>query len=161
MATGTAYPAEQNATQAPAMNDPENPIRAAIQFQNELLRKNWPDDRGVADLSGIRADSEARQYAARARVDGRLLGVWCATRETFLHPDFQFDGAGNLRPDVVRLLAVLPDEDDHGGWRRAFWLYSPHPLLHGQLPAEVFTRDPVRVLGVARLEFHGDRDDGW
>ncbi|SRR5258708_18456288 len=64
-------------------------------------------------------------------------------------------------PDVAELLAILPDRDDLGGWRRAFWLYSPHALLEGRAPSDVFVTDPQRVIGVATRGFAGSQDAGW
>jgi hypothetical protein len=79
----------------------------------------------------------------------------------FLYPDFQFDRSGAIREDIAELLAVLPSEDDRGGWRRTFWLYSPHALLDDRTPAEIFIDDPTRVIAVAREEFLGDLDATW
>jgi hypothetical protein len=143
------------------MNDPETSSQASIDFRDELLAKNWPDDQGVAELTGVLSGPEAGQYASRARAAGELLGVWCAPRRAFIYPDFQFDRWGKPRPHVAELLAILPYDEDRGGWRCAFWLYSPHAYLDNQLPAEVFARDPAWVLRVARDQFSGDRDAGW
>lgn len=135
---------------------------AAIEFRNELLAKNWPDGKRVAKMAGSRSGSNPHQYAARLRSGGGLLGVWVATERTYRHPDFQFDSHGGVRPEVSDLLKVLPsDEEDRGGWRRAFWLYSPHAKLDGETPAEVFVRDPKRVVEVAEGEFRGDADAHW
>jgi hypothetical protein len=143
------------------MNAPKNPTEDAIDFRDELLGKNWPNDRDVAAFKGISADAQAEQYVAQARAAGILLGVWSAPQRAFLYPDFQFDSFGNLHPDVTGLLAVLPDQDDRSGWRRTFWLYSPHALLNMESPAAVFARDSQRVLEVARAEFEGDPNTCW
>lgn len=133
---------------------------SAVEFRDELLKKGWPDDRGVAEL--VKAPGpEAKTYAIRAQASAELLGAWCAPRHCFLYPDFQFHRSGAIRKDVAGLLAVLPSEDDRGGWRRTFWLYSPHPLLDDRTPAEIFIDDPTRVIAVAREEFLGDRDATW
>jgi len=133
---------------------------SAIEFRNELLEKGWPDDQGVAELAKARGP-EATTYAIRAQASGYLLGVWSAPRHCFFYPDFQFDRSGAIRKDVAGLLAVLPSEDDRGGWRRTFWLYSPHALLDDRTPAEIFIDDPTRVIAVAREEFRGDREAAW
>lgn len=103
----------------------------AIGFRDELLQKGWPDAHRVAERAGKAPGSEVTTGAIRARARGGLLGVWSAPRHCFLYPDFQFDRSGATRKDVAILLAVLPSKDDRAGWRRAFWLYSPHPLLDG------------------------------
>jgi hypothetical protein len=97
----------------------------------------------------------------KARAKGALLGVWSAPLRGFVYPDFQFDRSGNLRMDVAELLAVLPCDNDSGGWRRAFWLYSPHALLDGQTPADVFAGAPKRVIKAAQNEFWGNLDAAW
>ena len=103
----------------------------------------WPDDHRVAELAGNPPGPEATTYAIRAQASGDLLGVWSAPRHCFLYPDFQFDRSGAIRKDVAGLLAVLPSEDGRGGWRRTFWLYSPHALLDDLTPAEIFIDDPT------------------
>ena len=134
---------------------------SAIEFRDELLEKGWPDDHRVAELVGKAPGPDAITYAIRAQASGDLLGVWSAPRYCFLYPDFQFDRSGTIRKDVAGLLAVLPSEDDRGGWRRTFWLYSPHALLDDRTPAEIFIADPARVIAVAREEFLGDREATW
>ncbi|EIF28511.1 hypothetical protein BCh11DRAFT_03930 [Burkholderia sp. Ch1-1] len=134
---------------------------AATEFRDELLETWWPDDHRVAELAGMVPGLEAATYAIQARMNGDLLGVWSAPRHCFLYPDFQFDRSGAIRKDVAGLLAVMPGEDDGGGWRRTFWLYSPHALLDDRTPAEIFIDDPTRVIAVAREEFLGDCEATW
>ncbi|MFP3606071.1 hypothetical protein [Paraburkholderia sp. SIMBA_053] len=134
----------------------------AIALRNELLAKNWPDGKRVAEIVGAASRSNPHQYAARLRANAALLGVWVAAERTYRHPDFQFDDNGVLHPALADLLKALPrNEEDRNGWRRAFWLYSPHPLLLGEAPAEVFGHDPQRVVEVAREEFSGDPHAHW
>jgi hypothetical protein len=135
--------------------------QAAIDFRDQLLDLDWPDGKRVALMAGTQSATNPNQYAARLRSLRRLLGVWAAQRKTFVHPTFQFDRLGQLRPEVGELLDILPDKDDRGGWERAFWLYSPHGLLEGKTPADVFTDDPQRVIAVAKREFAGDQDANW
>ncbi|MCO4878232.1 hypothetical protein VOI32_03635 [Paraburkholderia caribensis] len=143
------------------MNSSNDLNQAAIDFLNELLGKGWPDDRGIAELVGISPRSAPEQSVSLAREAGLLLGVWSEPQHRFVYPEFQFDRFGTLRPEVAELLSILPDDGDRSGWRRAFWLYSPHALLHGSLPAEVFTKDPAWVLEVAQQEFYGDPLASW
>jgi hypothetical protein len=139
-----------------------NAHQAAIDFRNELLAKGWPDGKRVAEMAGTTVRKNPAQYATRLRASGALLGVWDAPERTFRHPDFQFDAHGQLRSEVAELLALLPGaDDDRGGWRRAFWLYSPHAQLGNETPAAVFPRDARRVIEVAKGEFRGDRDARW
>jgi len=135
--------------------------QAAIDFRNRLLDLNWPDGKRVAQLAGAQSVTNPNQYATRLRSQRRLLGVWSAQRKTFFHPMFQFDRLGQLRPEVEKILEVLPNKDDRGGWERAFWLYSPHALLEGKTPADVFVGDPQKVIAVAQKEFAGNQDANW
>lgn len=131
------------------------PHQAAIDFRNELLAIGWPDGKRVAEMARASVGKNPAQYAARLRSNGSLLGVWDAPERTFRHPDFQFDMHGRLRPEVAELFKVLPGADeDRGGWRRAFWIYSPYPRLDEEAPAETFARDAERVIEVAKREFH-------
>ncbi|MFM0721158.1 hypothetical protein PQQ73_33155 [Paraburkholderia strydomiana] len=139
----------------------ELPTTAAIEFRDKLLEKGWPDDRRVAELVGEAPRPGVATYAAQARASGALLGVWCAPGHCFVYPDFQFNSSGFVRKEVAELLAVLPSEDDRGGWRRTFWLYSPHALLDERAPAEIFMDDPARVIAVARDEFLDDPVATW
>jgi hypothetical protein len=157
--------AKDSAGSAPTKLSPstsENAHQAAIEFRNELLAKNWPDGKRIAEMAGTGSVSNPHQYAARLRLNGELLGVWVATERTYRHPDFQFDAHGALRPEVVDLLSVLPsNKEDRGGWRRAFWLYSPHSLVDDKIPAEVFALSPQKVIKAAKLQFGGEQDDNW
>lgn len=139
----------------------EAPHREAINFRDELLRNRWPDDSRVAGSIEAPTSADARAFLTDARATRLLLGVWSDAQRGFIYPDFQFDRFGKLRPGISKLLMVLPGDDDRGGWRRAFWLYSPHALLDGLIPAEVFVIDPDRVLKAAVQEFSGDCDSSW
>ncbi|RZF24388.1 hypothetical protein EVC45_39095 [Paraburkholderia sp. UYCP14C] len=136
--------------------------RAEIEFRDQLLGKGWPDARHVAELVGTPLEQAETAYTIQARATGALLGVWSAPLHRFIYPDFQFSSSGALMQDVARLLAALPtNRDDPGGWRRAFWLYSPHPLLNDQTPADVFATAPLRVVEVAADEFLSDPEATW
>lgn len=156
---GTAPSLEDVSRTAAASSDAH---REAIAFRNQLLSRNWPDGRRVAEMAGAGSKSNPHQYAARLRTNGSLLGVWVAGERTYRHPDFQFDALGSVRPAVADLLKILPgDGEDGNGWRRAFWLYSPHALLSGETPADVFGHDPERVIKTAVAEFRADQQEHW
>jgi hypothetical protein len=132
---------------------------AKIAFRDELLAKGWPDSHLVAKRSGVLGKPNQAPYVSGLRSRKKILGVWSTPAQTFVHPDFQFDEFGKARPLMKALLAILPDEDDRGGWNRAFWLYSPHSLLNGALPAEEFAIDPKRVIAAARSQFQSEGPD--
>ncbi|MFP3554629.1 hypothetical protein SB861_28545 [Paraburkholderia sp. SIMBA_049] len=134
---------------------------AAVEFRDRLLTNNWPEDTAVAERMEARLRIDARHALTGMRRGGMLLGVWSAPRGCFLYPDFQFDDDGRLIPEISLLLRILPAENDDSGWRRAFWLYSPHALLDGSTPSEIFALDPLRILEVADAEFNTSPDSGW
>jgi hypothetical protein len=147
--------------EAPAEAAIDDSRQAAIDFRNQLLAKKWPDGKRVAELAGAQIGTNPNQYAARLRSQGWLFGVWSTQDRSYIHPDFQFDRLGMVRPEIADLLTILPDKDDRGGWQRAFWLYSPHALLEGKTPADVFVAQPERVIEVARREFAGKQNAAW
>jgi hypothetical protein len=55
---------------------------------------------------------------------------------------------------VFLLLQILSSEGDDAGWRRAFWLYTPHALPDGRAPSSVFALDRLKILEVAMAEFN-------
>ncbi|QLB63902.1 hypothetical protein A9O66_07710 [Paraburkholderia caribensis] len=134
---------------------------ASFDFRERLLANNWPDELKLLELLKRPDGADAKYALTLMRSDGVLLGVWSTPRERFLYPDFQFDDDGRLIPEVSLLLQVLPADNDDAGWRRAFWLYSPHALLEGHAPSSIFALDPRKVLEVAKAEFNALPDSGW
>jgi hypothetical protein len=162
----TAIPDEiiRAGTDVQAWFEPDNWTRshkAAVEFRNRLLANNWPDDTAVAGRMEALPGVDPKHLLTGMRRGGMLLGVWSASRERFLYPDVQFDDDGRLIPEVSLLLQILPVQGDDAGWRRAFWLYSPHALLDGRAPSAIFAADPHRTLEVARAEFNALPDSGW
>lgn len=99
-------------------------------------------------------DPEAR--ATTLRDDRALFGV--RFRGRYLYPDFQFESPGEPRKEIRDLLALLPLEESD--WAAAFWLYQPSRALDGDSPAEMFPKDPARVVAHARAAFVLD-EDSW
>jgi hypothetical protein len=125
---------------------------SAKALRERLLENPWPTSRTVGILLGFGGDNPA-QRAYDLRRTGRLFGVWSARLRTYVHPDFQFDSDGRLRPHLERLLNALPASGDRGGWRRAFWLYGSRESLGGRAPAELFAENPESVFELARKDF--------
>lgn len=134
----------------------------AVAFRDELLLLNWPNEKRMAEIRNSGWEDDSNERIALQRSNGSLLGVWVATEGTYRYPDFQFDARGSTRSEVAELLKYLPSCDhDPSGWRRAFWLYSPHHLLFSETPAHVFLNDPQRVIEAAIEEFCTDRNAHW
>jgi hypothetical protein len=136
-------------------------LEASFDFRERLLANNWPDESSLLGLVKTSHGGDAKSAFTLMRKGSVLLGVWSARRECFLYPDFQFDDDGCLIPEVSLLLQILPAEGDDAGWRRAFWLYSPHALLDGSVPSSIFALDPLRILEVAKAEFNVSPESGW
>lgn len=94
------------------MNRSGSVASAAIDFRNDLLGRNWPNDSEVVRFSRFSGSLDAAECIARAREARILLGIWSAARRAFVYPDFQFDRRGDLRPEVAELLTLLPKEND-------------------------------------------------
>ena len=99
--------------------------------------------------------------------DGRVLAVWVREEGEHRYPDFQFDREGQLISQMKPLLDLLrgpnglTEESNQSGWLEVEWLYCPHVLLDGKLPADCFPTDPECVLATAREEFTPDFDSRW
>lgn len=157
---------------------PEEDARArTLALRDTMLGRNWPNAAQLAQTLGPLAEN-ATQYAARRRAERALFGVWSLKDNSFVHPDFQFDENLQPHPSMPALLAALAaipgmgDEDDQGGWRRAFWLYgetsalSERALGDGQsdasrTPADVFQSNPNAVVALANAEATADINDYW
>lgn len=161
-----------------AQTTPEEAARSrSLALRDELLARHWPTSAQVARLLGSQA-TNAAQYAAKKRTEGKLFGVWSLKDNTYVHPDFQFDALHQLHPAVPSLLAALAaipgmsEVDDQGGWRRAFWLYGANPLLSeralgigdSEMPrnaADVFRTQPEAVIALADREATRDPNVDW
>lgn len=99
--------------------------------------------------------------------DGRALSVWVREEGEYRCPDFQFDGQGQLIPQMKRVLDLLrgpnglADANSQTGWLEVEWLHSPHALLNAKSPAECFPTDPDAVLVAADEEFSQHRSRNW
>jgi hypothetical protein len=97
--------------------------------------------RDVATLLGV-----TRQAVARARVEGRLIGLPTG-RRTYLYPSWQFGRAGPL----PWLRAVRDALDDPDPWTLTAFLVAPNSRLDGESPMEVLRRGDLRpVVRAAR-----------
>lgn len=122
------------------------------------MAKDWPDANTVNKLLGSSAGN-FRQKPARLRQAGQLLGAWVAGENRYRYPPFQFNREG-LAPQIGDLMKILP-VDNGSGWGRLQWFYTPHSLLQGKTPAEVFEIDPDRVVLIAKRQYSDSPDAGW
>lgn len=103
--------------------------------------------------------TEPETVADQARLEEKLFAVWDGGR--FQFPAFQFMPDGSPQEATVALIQVLPrDRDGKVGLDAALWAYTPDAALDDLTPAELFPRDPSRVVLLARRRLHGsDSDD--
>lgn len=99
-------------------------------------------------LSGNRDHANPKMVTTQARRCGQVFGVWDGN--AYRYPTFQFDAAGQVRPEVPALINVLPRDADGSGRDAALWLYAPDAALDGHSPAEAFATAPNRVITLAR-----------
>lgn len=100
----------------------------------------------VSELAGSRAINRSA-LASRWRREGRILAVPYDNREHYF--DFQFDEAGQPRPAMADVLAVL------GGWppwEVALWFVSDNPWLERRRPADLLTEQGCRVARAAAAD---------
>jgi hypothetical protein len=102
---------------------------------------------------------DPKTLAAQARREGRIFAAWDGAR--FHYPSFQFDAAGQPRSLAQELVRVLPsDESNMVGNEACLWVFQPDGALDGHSPAELFPKDPERVIDLARRRRDGsDADD--
>jgi len=132
---------------------PQSP--AAEDAAAALLASLLADDARFLDsatvgraLSGNPTHPDPKKVATEARKRKETLGVWDG--HFYRYPVFQFDAQGQPLPEVPGLIDVLP-RDAEGSWRdAALWLFGPDAALDGGTPAELFVRDPARVIALAR-----------
>lgn len=129
--------------------------RARAHRDRILAQGEWFSSSDVASGASDAA-SNPSQYASALRQQKKLFGV--RHRGHYLHPGFQFSPAGELRPEVADLLAVLPNDDN--GWAAAFWLFQRTGRLGGRKPVEVFSEDAETVIDAAKKDFVSD-DENW
>jgi hypothetical protein len=92
------------------------------------------------------------EYSRRLRKAKRLFGVLQGGH--YLHPAFQFDIDGHPLPRLSDLLAALPASKTN--WSAALWLFQPTGRLGDARPADVFAKEPGRVIEAAEKDFRGD-----
>lgn len=96
-------------------------------------------------LEGAGRDPSGRAHLLRQ--EHRLFGVrpgwrWC-------YPEFQFDAAGLVYPEMTPILLSLPDEP---GWNRLRWFLTPNERLSGRMPLHIWESDRERVVLAAARE---------
>jgi hypothetical protein len=81
-----------------------------------------------------------RQAVARARAEGRLVGLPTA-RGTYLYPSWQFDRAGVL-PGLRAVRGALDGADP---WTLTAFMVAPNSRLDGETPLVALRRGDIEA----------------
>lgn len=128
----------------------------ASKARRAALAKDWWRECEVLERFGIELETLTRWRRRR-----RLLAVWHAPENEYFYPPSQFDEAGPRR-EMSAVLGYLNDESfSSSGWGEIEWLFAPHALLDSQIPADMLSHDPRRVLQVLHDEFLETPDTRW
>jgi hypothetical protein len=101
-------------------------------------------------------DHNPSRRAAELREAERLFGVQLGSK--WRYPKFQFDVARRLYAELPAILRTLPDSE---GWDRLQWFLTPHGLLQGRTPLEVWnSSNRNRVVAAARAGYRRPRANG-
>ena len=94
-------------------------------------------------------DSRIALSAVHLLRKGRhIFAIWDGS--AYRYPRFQFDDAGQPRPETPSLIDLLPRDASGSNRDAALWLFAPDALLDGWTPADAFPEEPERVLRIAR-----------
>lgn len=149
------------ATPAPAAEAEEAP--APRSPKERILAEHCLSAAEVARCLNARAE-DATSWASRKRRADELFGVWSARDRTYVHPDFQCaDGLTDAHRKALfqtlrtRIGWADTNEQDKGGWKRAYWLYQPNTALSQAALAApgIDMSDPVT--GALTLNFLSDQ----
>lgn len=100
----------------------------------------------LRELRGDARESSTRTWLSRRRDAAELFTVSHGGRT--LIPAFQFDDAGEPRPELQPVLDALLGAGVQG-WALWTWLASPTSLLSGEVPERLARTAPQRVLRAA------------
>lgn len=103
------------------------------------------------DTAGLRRHFRLSRQAVDQRARRRDLLCLKTSDGHRLYPAFQFDRHGAGIPRLREVLAVWPEEKQHGPWQAAAWLNAAGDDLDGMTPAQALRTDRVDdVLTLAR-----------
>lgn len=103
---------------------------------------------------GESTNRNASQYALDLRDAGKLFGVRFG--RVWHYPRFQFDREGGVYSEMKEVLLAL--SPDSRGWDRLQWFLTPHQILEGKTPLEVWEMNRRKVVQAAMSERWDGRD---
>lgn len=122
--------------------------------RNRLVR-GWMSKADVLSALSI-----GESFLEQWRVSRLILSVWDAPSGQYFYPPFQFC-EGRAIPEMASIMRWLEPYTNGSGWGEVEWWLSPHSLLCGKCPADIFQVDSARVLMIAEREFSEDTDAFW
>ena len=106
--------------------------------------------------AGLRLEpgsADPKAVASLARREEKILAAWDG--QCFHYPVFQFQSRGPC-PRVAELVEVLPREKDGAlGLDAVLWMFTPDYAFDGKSPAELFAKQPTRIIEEARIRRDG------
>ena len=108
----------------------------------------------------LRALSIGEPTLEQWRINRLFLSVWDVPSGEYFYPPFQFF-EGRVIPAVASIMSWLEPYSNGSGWGEVEWWLSPHSLLDGKSPADIFQVEPARVLMIAEQEFSEGPDAFW
>ena len=121
--------------------------RKLAQLRNRLMSTPAYSYETLAEVRHEPSIASLRTWVSRRRQAHQLFTVSDPPRVVL--PAFQFDEAGQLRPELAPLLSVLMSAAVDG-WSLWAWLTTPSSLLSGEVPERVAVVDPARALRAAQ-----------
>ena len=112
----------------------------------QLLGNGFFTHASLAEVRGVANVSSVRTWMTRRVGEHSLFTVKHDGRT--LVPAFQFDDAGQPRPELQPLIAALAT-GGIAGWEAWSWLCSASSLLSGGVPEKVARDDPARAVRAA------------
>lgn len=115
--------------------------------RNALLATPAYTHESLRQVRGDAKESSTRTWLSRRR-DARELFTVSHSGRTII-PAFQFDAAGEPRPELQPVLATLIDAHVQS-WALWTWLTAPTSLLSGEVPEQLVRSNPQRVRRAAQ-----------
>ena len=108
----------------------------------------------------LRALSIGGPTLEKWRINRLILSVWDASSGQYFYPPFQLSQRCVI-PEMAHVMKWLEPYTNESGWGSVGWWLSPHSLLDGNSPADIFPMEAGRVVMIAEEEFSEDQNRFW
>ena len=114
----------------------------------------------MSEMDVLRALSIDGPTLEKWRVNRQILSAWDAPSEQYFYPPFQLSQRCVI-PEMAHVMKWLEPYTNESGWGSVGWWLSPHSLLDGNSPADIFPMEAGRVVMIAEEEFSEDQNRFW